>query len=152
MDTTTTNLLTGRRGTGVAAAVLLALVIGAPAHAHPHSRRAGTRAVRVGTTMRAKATYYASRLNGRKTANGERFHQNEHTAATNMLPLDSKAAVTNLRNGRSTEVRVTDRRPRRHRSRIDLSRAAASDIGIGREQGTAPVQIKVTEVPPAQAH
>ena len=91
----------------------------------------------------ARATYYSARLNGRKTATGDRFHQGDKTAATNVLPLGSTARVTNLRNGKNTEVKVTDRprRKRRGRATIDLSKTAAEQVGITRKEGTAPVRV-----------
>lgn len=89
------------------------------------------------------ATYYSAKFNGRKTASGERFHEDRNTAATDILPLGSRASVTNLRNGRKTEVVVNDRKPRKRRGRatIDLSKRAAEQIGITRKVGTAPVRV-----------
>src|ERR1700741_3187623 len=55
------------------------------------------------------ASYYADKFNGRRTANGEIFSNNEMTAAHNTLPLGTYVKVTNLRNGRSVIVRITDR-------------------------------------------
>ena len=97
----------------------------------------------------AKATYYSARFNGRKTATGGRFQQGDKTAATNILPLGSEARVTNLRNGKNTEVKVTDRprRKRRARATIDLSKTAAEQVGITREEGTAPVRIDQLDHP-----
>ena len=96
----------------------------------------------------AKATYYSARFNGRKTATGGRFQQGDKTAATNILPLGSEARVTNLRNGKNTEVKVTDRPRRNRRARvIDLSKTAAEQVGITREEGTAPVRIDQLDQP-----
>jgi rare lipoprotein A len=93
------------------------------------------------------ATYYPDRLNGRKTASGETFNQNDHIAASNRLPLGTNAKVTNLKTGKSTEVTVIDRGPALGTGRIDLSKTAAKDIGLTRKEGTAPVKITVTGAP-----
>ena len=61
-----------------------------------------------GKTLTGKATYYPDRLNGHETASGDRFHQSDHTAASNKLPLGTTAKVTNLKTGKSTDVTVTD--------------------------------------------
>lgn len=65
-------------------------------------------------------------------ANGEPFDSRAFTAASRTLPLGSRIRIVNLRNGKSVEVRVTDRGPnRRLRGRIlDLSEAAAKRLGF----------------------
>jgi rare lipoprotein A len=98
-------------------------------------------------TLTGKASYYPSVLDGHKTADGETFHLNSHTAASNRLPLGTDVKVTNLKNGRSTRVRVNDRGPALGNHRIDLSKKAATEIGLTRKQGTAPVEIKVIRKP-----
>jgi rare lipoprotein A len=103
-----------------------------------------------GETIKGKATYYPNRLSGHRTASGDTFHQGEHTAASNRLPLGTDVQVQNLKNGKSTAVTVTDRGPALHSHKIDLSKRAAKDIGLTRKQGTAPVEIKVTRPPPSR--
>ncbi|ROT94232.1 septal ring lytic transglycosylase RlpA family protein [Altererythrobacter sp. FM1] len=76
------------------------------------------------------ASYYGRKFNGRPTASGERFDMNALTAAHKTLPFGSKVRVTNPRNGKSVVVRINDRGPYSHGRLIDLSRAAASEIGI----------------------
>jgi len=105
------------------------------------------RNVAPGQTINGKATYYPNRLNGHKTASGERFHQSGHTAASNKLPLGTKVKVTNVENGKSTEVDVTERGPALGTRKIDLSKKSANEIGITRKQGTAPVKIEVSRTP-----
>ena len=56
--------------------------------------------------------YYPDRPNGHETASGDAFHQSDHTAASNKLPLGTTAKVTNLKTGKSTDVTVNDRRAR----------------------------------------
>jgi rare lipoprotein A len=100
--------------------------------------------VHAGETLTGKATYYPSRLNGHKTSSGETFRQNENTAASNKLPLGTDVKVTNLKNGKSADVTVTDRGAKLGNHKIDLSKKAANEIGLTRKEGTAPVKIKVT--------
>lgn len=95
----------------------------------------------------ARASWYGPGLEGRKTANGERFSSSKMTAAARGLPLGARVVVTNLSNGRSTRVRINDCGPFRHGRQIDLSKRAARKIGIIHD-GTAPVRIKVVEAPP----
>src|ERR687895_1937645 len=95
------------------------------------------------------ASYYGKGFHGRKAANGERFSQNEMTAAHRRLPLGTKVLVENRDTGEQVEVKITDRGPYADKKRriIDLSRAAAESIGIV-EQGTAQVRVTITEPAP----
>lgn len=78
------------------------------------------------------ASYYGSRFHGRRTASGESFDMNGLTAAHRTLPFGSRVRVINPRNGRSVVVRINDRGPFVRGRTIDLSRAAAEEIGIVR--------------------
>jgi rare lipoprotein A len=100
--------------------------------------------VHAGETLTGKATYYPSRLNGHKTSSGETFRQNENTAASNKLPIGTDVKVTNLKNGKSADVTVTDRGAKLGIHKIDLSKKAANEIGLTRKEGTVPVKLKVT--------
>ncbi len=76
------------------------------------------------------ASYYSDRFEGRGTASGAVFTQNAFTAAHISLPFDTLVKVTNLRNGRSVVVKITDRGPYGHPGRrLDLSRSAFEAIG-----------------------
>jgi rare lipoprotein A len=92
------------------------------------------------------ASYYGRGFHGRKTASGERFSQDEMTAAHRQLPLGTKVMVENPDTGEQVEVKITDRGPHADRQRriIDLSKAAADSIGLV-EPGVAPVRIVVTD-------
>ena len=92
------------------------------------------------------ASWYGQRHKGKKTASGERFDPNKLTAAHRTLPLGSKAKVTNLKTGESTEVTINDRGPYVRKRSIDLSSAAAKKIGIDKD-GVAPVKIEATPAP-----
>jgi rare lipoprotein A len=78
------------------------------------------------------ASYYADRFNGQRTASGERFNNAELTAAHRTLPFGSRVRVTNPRSGESVVVRINDRGPFSRDRMIDLSRAAAEQVGIVR--------------------
>jgi rare lipoprotein A len=88
------------------------------------------------------ASWYGRESQGRRTATGERFDRHKLTAAHRTLPLHTRLRVTNLSNGRTVEVMVSDRGPFKHRRIIDLSEAAASQLGMHRK-GVGWVKIEV---------
>lgn len=77
-----------------------------------------------------KASWYGHKFHGRKTASGQRFDQNKLTAAHRKLPLGTRIKVTNLENGKSVRVEVTDRGPYKRGRVLDLSKAAAHRLGM----------------------
>lgn len=79
-----------------------------------------------------EASYYGAELAGNRTASGERFNPAALTCAHRSLPLGSMVRVTNVANGRSVVVRVNDRGPFAHSRIIDVSLAAAREIGLVR--------------------
>lgn len=81
-------------------------------------------------TENGKASYYADKFEGHRTASGSTFHQNSLTAAHRTLPFGTKVKVTNVANGRSVKVRITDRGPFAEGRVIDLSKKAAKKIGM----------------------
>lgn len=76
------------------------------------------------------ASFYSSRLHGRKTASGELYDQSALTAAHPDLPFGTIVCVTNTRNGHSVAVRINDRGPYTGGRIIDLSRRAARELGM----------------------
>lgn len=92
--------------------------------------------------MRGIASWYGPGFHGRQTANGERFNQNDLTAAHRSLPFGTRVKVTNMNNGRSVVVRINDRGPFSGGRVIDLSSAAASAIGL-KGSGVGPVNIQI---------
>lgn len=92
-----------------------------------------------------KASWYGPGFHGKETANGEIFNQNKLTAAHRTLPLGTEVEVTNLKNGKSVEVTVNDRGPYVGKRVIDLSRAAATELGM-KEKGLATVKIEADSV------
>ena len=99
--------------------------------------------------MEGLAAYYSDRLDGRKTASGQVFDQSKLTAAHPTLPFGTMVKVTNTRNNRSVVVRINDRGPTQAGRVIDLSRAAASKLGMLRS-GLAPVKLEVVKDAPAR--
>jgi rare lipoprotein A len=80
--------------------------------------------------QRGKASFYAKRFHGRKTASGERLHPDSLTCAHKSYPFGTLLRVYNPANGRSVNVRVTDRGPYVQGRIIDLSWRAAKELGI----------------------
>ncbi|MEM1377662.1 MAG: septal ring lytic transglycosylase RlpA family protein [Pseudomonadota bacterium] len=76
-----------------------------------------------------------------QTASGEMMNPAAYTAAHKTLPFGTRVTVTNRNNGRSVTVRINDRGPFTKGRVIDLSKAAASQIGMVRS-GHAPVCYK----------
>jgi len=76
------------------------------------------------------ASYYSNVFNGRRTASGEKFYNNEYTAAHKFLPFNTILKVTNLDNNKSVEVRVNDRGPNKKGRVIDISYRAAEEIDL----------------------
>ena len=81
-------------------------------------------------TQTGKASYYADKFNGRKTASGQKFRNSKLTAAHKTLPFGTKIKVTNLDNGRSVKVEVNDRGPFVAGRIVDLSKKAARRIDM----------------------
>lgn len=88
------------------------------------------------------ATYYGREQQGGPTASGERFDRNKLTAAHRTLPLGTWVRVTNTRNGRSVNVRINDRGPYGKGRIIDVSEAAARQLGM-LDAGVVPVTVEV---------
>lgn len=88
-----------------------------------------------------KASYYADKFNGRKTASGVTFRNSKKIAAHKTLPFGTKVKVTNLSNGKSTKVVIQDRGPHVAGRIIDLSKKSARKIGMI-DQGVGNVKIE----------
>ena len=95
-----------------------------------------------GYTEEGNASWYGDPFNGRRASNGEIYDMYKLTAAHRTLPFDTKVRVTNLNNGKSTTVRITDRGPFVEGRIIDLSLAAAREIDLV-GPGVAPVRVEV---------
>jgi rare lipoprotein A len=109
---------------------------------HPkHSKTPPTPAP-VGYTEEGNASWYGNPFHGRRASNGEVYDMYKLTAAHRTLPFETMVRVTNLNNGKTTTVRITDRGPFVDNRILDLSQAAAREIeSIG--PGVVPVRIEV---------
>jgi rare lipoprotein A len=95
-----------------------------------------------GYTEEGNASWYGVPFNGRRASNGEIYDMYKLTAAHRTLPFETMVRVTNLNNGKSTTVRITDRGPFVENRIIDLSLAAAREIeSVG--PGVVPVRVEV---------
>ena len=90
------------------------------------------------------ASWYGPGFEKHKTASGERFSKHRATAAHRSLPLGTHLRVTNLKNGRTTIVRVNDRGPYVKGRIIDLSPLAARRLAMVQD-GVTPVEIEVID-------
>lgn len=91
------------------------------------------------------ASYYHLKFNGNKTASGDIYNSSLFTAAHKTLPINSYALVTNLHNNRKVIVRINDRGPFSDKRLIDLSHAAAKELGLI-ARGTGQVRIEALHV------
>jgi rare lipoprotein A len=94
--------------------------------------------------IQGMASWYGPGFDGAYTASGERFNQYDLTAAHRYLPFGTRVRVTNLDNGRSVVVRITDRGPFVGDRVLDLSRGAAQIIGTV-SSGVSPVRLDVLQ-------
>jgi rare lipoprotein A len=99
--------------------------------------------------VNGEATFYADKFEGRRTASGIPFRQNQMVAAHRAFPFGTLLRVTNTANNRAVNVRVVDRGPfgsseRAQRTIIDLSRRAAQQLGYI-DAGRAQVRVEVLE-------
>ena len=95
-----------------------------------------------GYTVEGNASWYGVPFHGRHASNGEIYDMYKLTAAHRTLPFETMVRVTNLNNGKSTVVRITDRGPFVDNRIIDLSLAAAREVdSVG--PGVVPVRVEV---------
>ena len=96
-------------------------------------------------TARGVATFYSDRFEGRTTASGTTFSQNDLVAAHRHYPFGTELRVINLENEQDVRVEVVDRGPfSTPNTIIDLSRSAAEAIGLD-DEGRVQVEIEVLE-------
>jgi rare lipoprotein A len=129
--------------TGIAIAGAAALLSVASACG---GRRARVVQPRIGHSERGIASWYGDPYHGRRSANGEIYDMEKLTAAHRTFAFDTWVRVHNLDNGKSVDVRITDRGPFVNGRIIDLSRAAAREIDMVRA-GLAKVRIEVIPAP-----
>ncbi len=102
---------------------------------------------RSGRKQVGKASVYAHKFANRKMADGNRMDPNDDNAASKTLPLGTRAKVTNLETGKSTEVTIQDRGPHVKGRIVDLPPAKAKEIGIMPRDGVAKVEVAPVELP-----
>ena len=113
-----------------------------PSPARPKRAKTPQEPAPVGYTEEGNASWYGNPFHGRRSSNGEIYDMYKLTAAHRTLPFETMVRVTNLNNGKTTTVRITDRGPFVDNRIIDLSQAAAREIeSIG--PGVVPVRIEV---------
>ena len=113
-----------------------------PARPVPKRSKPGQTPAPAGYLEEGNASWYGVPFNGRRASNGEIYDMYKLTAAHRTLPFETMVRVTNLNNGKSTTVRITDRGPFVDNRIIDLSLAAAREIeSIG--PGVVPVRVEV---------
>ena len=93
-------------------------------------------------TQKGKATFYSKRSTGARTASGVPRHHDSLTCAHRTYPFGTLLKVTNLSNGKSVVVKVTDRGPFARGRIIDLSWRAAKELGI-LSKGVSTVKVEV---------
>jgi rare lipoprotein A len=102
-----------------------------------------------GRTRVGKASFYSSKFNGRKMADGTRMDPHSDNAASKTLPLGTTAKVTNLETGESAVVTIRDRGPHVRGRIVDLSPDSARQVGIDRHEGVSKVAVTPLSLPPA---
>ena len=129
----------GRSGLSLAGAALLLLLTAVPSEAAD-----------VWYLERGTASWYGEPFHGLETASGEVFDMNQLTAAHRELPFGAEVRVIHLRTGASVTVVINDRGPCINGRDIDLSKAAARELGMV-DEGLAPVLIEpeLEELAPA---
>ena len=95
-----------------------------------------------GAIQTGMASWYGNEQ-GKQTSSGERFDPNEFTAAHRHLPFGTIVRVTNLKNGKSVEVRINDRGPWGDGDRIIDVSSAAADVLQMKKSGLVPVDVEV---------
>ncbi len=90
------------------------------------------------------ASFYGKKFHGRRTASGARYDMHAMTCAHPRAPFGTRLKVTDLENGRSVVVTVTDRGPFKRGRVVDLSMAAARKLGIV-DRGLARVRVEAVE-------
>jgi len=90
-----------------------------------------------------RASWYGPKFHGKTTANGEQFDQMAFTAAHKKLKFGTLLRITNPKNDKSVVVRINDRGPYITGRQLDLSKAAAQELGMIKK---GVVKLKVEEI------
>jgi len=95
-----------------------------------------------GHAQEGLCSWYGKEQHGHLTASGQRFDMYQLTAAHRTLAMGTRVRVTNVRNGHSVVVRINDRGPYSRGRIIDVSYAAARELGMI-DAGVVPVRVEV---------
>ncbi len=93
-------------------------------------------------TKEGTASYYSTKFHGKKTSSGETYNMNDFTAAHLTYPFGTIVKITNLKNKKTTTVKINDRPPKSTKRIIDMSYAAAKELGMIKS-GIAKVKLEV---------
>jgi rare lipoprotein A len=110
-------------------------------------KETSTKKKNVTRILYGQASFYANKFEGRKTATGEKFSHDKMTAACNVLPLGTWIRITNLKNGKSIEVRTNDRLHPKTRRIVDLTKKGAHKLGYYKS-GLTRVKVEVLKHKP----
>ena len=122
------------------AIALAVAACGGPKQPDERGKKPRRVAVAPGVQM-GKASWYGGKWHGGPTASGETYNKRSMTAAHRSLPFGTRVRVTNLRNGKSVVVRINNRGPYIKGRIIDLSEAAAEQLGMIKA-GVVPVKVE----------
>ena len=134
---------TPRRGLGPAVALVAALAActHAPTRPAPEERPPAPVVQPAERGEVGLASFYGRKFHGRRTASGEKYDAHAMTCAHPSAPFGTRLRVTDLESGKRVVVRVTDRGPFRRGRIVDLSLAAAKELGM-LERGVARVRVE----------
>ena len=111
-----------------------------PPKAKPKLDRSGRKQV-------GEASIYSDKFTDKTMADGNKMDPHDDNAASKTLPLGTKAKVTNLETGASTEVTIQDRGPHVKGRIIDLPPGKAKEIGLTAKEGVTDVEVAPIQVP-----
>jgi rare lipoprotein A len=133
----------GRRQLAQVSTVALTLVAFAACAATPRAARPPIPSppTTLGWEESGEASWYGRAHQGRPTASGEPYDMRALTAAHRTLPLGTRILVTHVASGRTVEVRINDRGPHARERLIDVSEAAARELGM-LDRGLARVSVR----------
>lgn len=102
---------------------------------------------RSGRKQVGEASIYSHKFSNKTMADGNKMDPQDDNAASKTLPLGTRAKVTNLETGMSTEVTIQDRGPHVKGRIVDLPPGKAKEIGLTLKEGVTQVEVAPVEVP-----
>jgi rare lipoprotein A len=123
----------------------LAAEVGLPPGGVSISEVADTGDAKTPYLQKGACSWYGPGFHGRRTSNGEVFDKNALTAAHPTLPFGTQVEVKDVRSGKKVRVRINDRGPYAHHRILDLSYAAANQLGVV-NSGVANVELRLVDI------